>query len=150
MNESFADGGMFEPENKEAVKQVCALTAQRIREIANKANVGHDDLLAHLVDALDRIGAGESPDQAFGWAKNGPGRRRGNHERRDWEVRWDVREHLRAGELMEHACWAVSLEGGGEFLLGFESIKKICKGLNPDSDLPEPEISFPLPPRYRR
>lgn len=62
-----------------------------------------------------------------------------------------VRDRMRAGESREKACGAVSDEAGGEFLLGFESIKAICRGLTADSDLPIPEDAFPADPTpYRR
>lgn len=151
MIESFTDGGMFEPGNREAVRQVCALATKQLRVIAKAADVGHHDIFEHVLSALTRIAGGESPDEAFGWARDGKGRQPGNHALRDWEIRMTVRDLMRAGESREQACGAVSAESGGEFLLGFESIKSICKGLKADSDLPMPENVFPTDPTpYRR
>lgn len=151
MSESFIDGCMLQPGNREAVRQTCGLAADRLREIAVEAGVDHDDILNHVLSALTRIAGGESPDKAFGWAQAGRGRARGNHAFRNWEIRTTVRDRMRAGESVEKACGAVSAESGGEFLLGFESIKTICEGLKADSDLPIPENIFPTDPTpYRR
>ena len=151
MSESFIDGGMLQPGNHEAVRQTCGLAANRLREIADEAGVGHDDILDHVLSALTRIAGGESPDEAFGWTRDGKGRQPGNHALRDWEIRMTVRDLMRGGKSREQACSTVSDESGGVFLLGFESIKSICKGLKADSDLPMPENIFPTDPTpYRR
>lgn len=151
MSELFIDGGMLEPGNREAVSQTCGLAADRLREIADEAGVGHDDILDHVLNALGRIAKGESPDEAFGWAREGRGRQPGNHALRDWNIRMTVRDRMRAGESREQACGVVSAESGGEFRLGFESIKAICRGLKADSDLAKPEDIYPIDPEpYRR
>lgn len=151
MIESFTDGRMFEPGNREAVRQVCALATEQLRVIAKAANVGQHDIFEHVLQALGRIAEGESPNEAFGWAKEGKGRQAGNHTFRDWDIRMTVRERMHTGESREQACGVVSAESGGEFLLGFESIKAICRGLKADSDLPMSEDVFPIDPtRYRR
>lgn len=151
MNEAFIDGSMLQPGNREGVRQTCGLAADRLRNIADRAGVGHDDILDHVLSALTRIAAGDSPDEAFGWARDGKGRQPGNHANRDWNIRMSVRARMRAGESREQACSAVSAESGGEFLLGFESIKAICRGLTADSGLPMPEDVFPADPTpYRR
>ena len=151
MNEAFIDGGMLQPGNREAVRQTCGLAADRLREIADEAGVGHDDILDHVLSVLTRIAGGESPDEAFGWAREGRGRQPGNHTLRDWNIRMTVRDRMLAGESREQACGAVSAESGGEFLLGFESIKAICRGLKAESDLAMPEDIYPIDPEpYRR
>lgn len=151
MIESFIDGRMLQPGNREAVRQTCGLAADRLRYIADRAGVGHDDILDHVLSALTRIAGGESPDKAFGWTCDGKGRQPGNLAARDWDIQMTVRDRMRAGESREKACGAVSDEAGGEFLLGFESVKAICRGLTADSDLPMPDDVFPTDPtRYRR
>ena len=77
MSEFFIDGSMLEPGNREAVRQTCDLATDRLREIADEAGVGHDDILDHVLNALGRIAKGESPDEAFGWARQGKGRQPG-------------------------------------------------------------------------
>lgn len=153
MNESYIDGcgGMLQPGNREAVRQTCGIAVDRLLQIAGKAGVGHDDVLEGIISALQRIAAGESPDKAFGWARERRGRQSGNHALRDWEIRMTVRDRMRAGESREGACGAVSSESGGEFLLGFEAIKLICKNVTVDADLPMPENIYPIDPvRFRR
>ncbi|NYT58230.1 hypothetical protein H0A65_04750 [Alcaligenaceae bacterium] len=153
MSEFFIDGDMLQPGDQEAVRQSCGIAAERLGEIAKEAKVGHDDILDHVLSALRRIADGESPNEAFGWAQDSRGRRPGNHALRNFVVRQTVQTRMRnIGEARTKACFSVSSESEeGVFLLGFELIKSICKGLTKDSKIPFPENIYPIDPvRYLR
>lgn len=151
MNEFFIDGGMLQSGNRQAVRQICGIAAARLLEIADAAHVTHDNVLDHLVSALQAIASGTAPDQAFGWATGARGRSHGNFALRDWTIRVTVRERMRDGESLEMACGTVSVEAGGEFLLSFESIRKICRGITVESHLTLPDDIFPIDPTpFRR
>jgi len=146
MSELFIDGGMLQQGNREAVRQTCAIAVNRLLEIANTSHITHDDVLDHLTSVLQAIASGTSPDEAFGWATGSRGRSPSNFAFRDWIIRMAVRDRMRSGESRESACGAVSTEVGGDILLSFESIKKICRGVTAESDLPLPENIFPIDP----
>ncbi|MDH4557814.1 hypothetical protein E8F11_22020 [Pseudomonas sp. BN417] len=144
-SELWVDGDLLEPGNHEALRQMCALSARRLSEIRNAARIGHDDAFDFVVAALEAIAGGDSPNDAFGFSRTGRGAPKGNFAFRDWEIRMAVQQRMNdARESLEAACGAVSDEAGGEFLLGYESIRKICRGLRADADLPMPVDIYPL------
>lgn len=143
-SESWVDGGLLEPGNREALRQMCEVSARRLREVRSAAGVGHDDTLDFVVAALEAISGGASPNDAFGFSHARRGTPKGNFAYRDWDICKTVQERMCQGESLETACGAVSNEAGGEFLLGYESIRKICQGLKADADLQLPDKLFPL------
>ena len=135
MKGSFVDGGLVDQAsagNRESLQALCRFLAEGLRA-GDKIDPYS---LAFLADALARIGAGESPDSAFGFGQARRGRRPGNHALRDW--------CLRAGESLADACFSESVGGGGEFDLSPEHVARICRGLTAGADLPLPESVFPV------
>jgi hypothetical protein len=132
---------------------MCEVSAERLLEVRRRANVGHDDCFDYVVGALKAIVGGMSPNEAFAWSQSDRGRSEGNFALRNWDIQCTVHERMRKGETKEAACLSVSSDCDGEFLLGFESIKKICMGIKEDTVLPdlcELDI-YPIDPKpYRR
>ncbi|MDP1646184.1 MAG: hypothetical protein Q8L71_11910 [Thiobacillus sp.] len=155
-SELFVDGGLLEPGNHEGVRRMSVLAATRLIEIRRRACIGHDDALDFLLTALNAIGAGESPNNAFGWTRpgGGAGAPKGNLAFRDWDIRMTVQAHMRekgrSKEKMK-VCGEVSIDSGGEFLLSFDTIKDVCRGMTVNSELPLPDNMYPIDPEpYRR
>lgn len=148
----WVDSSLLEQGNHEALRQMCALSATRLIEIRNAAQISHDDAFDFVISALEAIAAGEPPNDAFGFSRTKRGAPKGNFAFRNWDIRTTVQQRMNdAGETLEDACGAVSDEAGGVFLLGFDRIRKICLGLKKDSDLPMPTEVFPLTSApYRR
>ncbi len=143
MKGSFVDGGLVDQAsagNRESLQALCRFLAEGLRA-GDKIDPYS---LAFLADALARIGAGESPDSAFGFGQARRGRRPGNHALRDWCLRKSVQDRLRAGESLADACFSESVGGGGEFDLSPEHVARICRGLTAGADLPLPESVFPV------
>jgi hypothetical protein len=150
-NEFLVDGGFLQPGNHAGLRKISIIAAKRLIEIRRRACIDHDDALDFLLTALNAIGAGESPNNAFGWTRpgEGAGAPKGNFAYRDWDIRMTVqgrmREEGRSKEKMK-VCGEVSIDNGGEFLLSFDTIKEVCRGLTVNTELPLPDNLYPIVP----
>ena len=70
--ENYVSGDLLEAAtrgNKTAISTLCGLIAQHVRAMTKLCGRELDVTLVDLVEALVRIERGESPDEAFAWAK---------------------------------------------------------------------------------
>jgi hypothetical protein len=169
MVDQFTDSGLIEQArlgNLEAIQEVCNIAFKNYSETGRLTD---KCVISFLMDALNKIANGDSPNEAFGWNQR-KGRRNQEHnlQFRDWNIRMLVRDYMREGltrsraiDLYLKRCdltnYALMEEEGltkveadsyikfyKKFQLGRKSIEKICKGLSSDTDLPFPENPFPI------
>ena len=131
----------FRAGDRVAISTVCRISARRIERgaLTEKA------VLDLLHDALEKIGQGVEPNDAFGW-----GREKGgvvvDNAMRDWEIQMLVRDLLTEGGLEDEwrkACKKVAEDGQGRGAIknyggrpvGEAAIRKICKELKFDTVL---------------
>lgn len=147
--EEFFDGGLLNKArqgDREAIAALCAIVAATLR---NDGRLTFDpDVIALFADILTRIGAGDSPDDAFGWGRGMGGRPNRDYAFRDWQIRCSVRDLMRGGHSRRAACKLVSADrsngGTGDVPLGAKTIEAICADITADSDLPMPLEIFPV------
>lgn len=132
----------FAKGNRNAIIAVCRESAHRLKACGCLTDEAVVDLLQQV---LERIGEGQSPDQAFGWKQQRRGHMHQNNVLRDWDVRSTVLELMCEGKTRNQAISQVCSENNGDFLLGFKVIEKICSRLSIADQLQIPQDIFPLP-----
>lgn len=140
----FTDGNLLNEVakgNRDAIRALCADLAMRIE----RNGIHDEDVLPILHFIFQRIGKGESPNEAFGWDQSRKGNPKKHTVFRDWYVRLDVQERMMTtGESWKEACKNVSSENRGDICLSVKMIEKICSELTVDTPLPIPDNLFPL------
>ena len=93
----------FRAGDRVAISTVCRISARRI----GRGALTEKAVLDLLHDALEKIGQGVEPNEAFGWAKN-PGRPKkadsAANELLEWEVKMWVRDLMTEGLGRIEAC----------------------------------------------
>lgn len=123
-----------------------------LKAVAKEHSTEHDELTSYVIDVLERIAGGLTPDSAFCWISNTRGRPLANLAYRNWDIRTTVQELMKTKPMAtcREACHYVSSDQHGEFLLTGDQIVRICRGLTTDTPLPLPEGIFPVSRvRYR-
>lgn len=140
---SYIDGNLLVKArggDRESIMELCNYLAD-CQKTGIVPDAGATELLC---DILERIGDGQAPDVAFGWKQGRKGRRNQNSAYQQWDIRLTVQERMRDGESWRAACFAVSSDADGEFLLSQKTVEQVCAGLMVDTELPIPEDIFPL------
>lgn len=146
---TFFDGYLLDKAQigeRESVMALCEYLAQCFDENCEPA----EGAMTLLQEILEKISKGESPDTAFRWKQRRRGNRVKNTAFRNWEIKMAVRALLIAGYGHGDACFQVSSEADGPFLLGQKTIKEICAGLTKTTPLPLTDDIFPLNLRYKK
>lgn len=134
-------------------------------EVFDKAELGDDisvmDLCESAAFALEKTGAIENarlrefvieklrlvsegnPPMAVFYPR-APNRPKSYNRLEEWEAKMEVLELMGKGMSLSKACEAAALESGGSVNMSISRIKKICRGLRADTDLPFPDDLFPI------